>query len=295
MIIEKLESAGTYGWIAQELAKALDYLKNTDLKTLPSGRTEIDGDRMFAVVQDYTTSGEEELKFEAHRAYLDVQYIVAGTEKILVSSLQNFHQEAVPYRPDEDIVFYEETPKSVALILQEGDYAVFTPEDCHKTRCDADGKQKQKVKKVIVKIKIQKDQEEERVGQKMGIHHLAVRVKDFEAAKAFYTEGLGGECYAQWTHQKGFPACMIRLNGGGILEVLGDGGEALPDNFEERSGCFIHLALIVEDVEAAVERALEYGARLKGEIKDVDVPEPMHLGAVYGPSGEIVEFLKYRE
>ena len=44
-----------------------------------------------------------------------------------------------------------------------------------------------------------------------------------------------------------------------------------------------------------MERALEYGARLKGEIKDVDIPESMHLGAVYGPSGEIVEFLKYRD
>ncbi|MBU9725345.1 YhcH/YjgK/YiaL family protein [Diplocloster modestus] len=295
MIIEKLESAGTYGWIGQELAKALDYLKHTDLKTLPEGRVEIDGDRMFAVVQVYKTSGEEELKFEAHRAYLDVQYIIEGTEKILISNIENFHQEAVPYRPEEDIVFYQETPKSVALILQEGDYAVFTPEDCHKTRCDVNGKEKQNVKKVIVKIRIHKDQEEINMGQKIGIHHLAVRVKDFESAKAFYTEGLGGTCYAQWNHPKGFPACMIRLNAGGILEVLGEGREELPDDFEERNGCFIHLALIVEDVEAAVERALEYGARLKGEIKDVDIPESMHLGAVYGPSGEIVEFLKYRD
>jgi len=119
-----------------------------------------------------------------------------------------------------------------------------------------------------------------------------VRAKDYTASKKFYVEGLGAECYAEWEHWKGFMACMLRLNGGGIIEMLGSGEGELPDNFESIGGCYIHLALLVDDVEEAVNRAIAAGGRQKGEIKDNDVPSPMHIGTVFGPSGEIIEFLK---
>ena len=126
----------------------------------------------------------------------------------------------------------------------------------------------------------------------VSIHHIAVRAKDYTASKKFYVEGLGAECYAEWEHWKGFMACMLRLNGGGIIEMLGSGEGELPDNFESIGGCYIHFALLVDDVEEAVNRAIAAGGRQKGEIKDNDVPSPMHIGTVFGPSGEIIEFLK---
>ena len=45
-------------------------------------------------------------------------------------------------------------------------------------------------------------------------------------------------------------------------------------------------------MEATVASAVAHGGRQKGEIKDNDIPSPMHIGVVYGPSGEIIEFLK---
>lgn len=128
--------------------------------------------------------------------------------------------------------------------------------------------------------------------QNMKFHHIAIRARDYEASKEFYTEGLNARCYAQWKHPKGFMACMMELNGGGIIEMLGSGGEPLPENFEDRSGCYIHLALEVDDVEAAVAQAIRHGGLQKGDIKDSEVPSPMHIGTVYGPSGEIIEFLR---
>lgn len=128
--------------------------------------------------------------------------------------------------------------------------------------------------------------------QKIGIHHIAIRVKNYEESKKFYTEGLGAECYAEWNHWKGFQACMMRLNNGGIIEMLGSGKEGMPDDFEEVAGCYIHLALEVENVEEAVARAVANGGTQKGEIKDNEIPSPMHIGVVFGPSGEIIEFLK---
>lgn len=128
--------------------------------------------------------------------------------------------------------------------------------------------------------------------QTIGFDHICVRVKNYELSKKFYTEVLGAACYAEWHHQKGFMACMLRLNGGGVIEMLGNGIDSLPTNVEEISGCYIHLALRVDDVEAAVAKALEYGATSRGNIKDSQIPSPMHIGTVYGPSGEIIEFLK---
>ena len=127
--------------------------------------------------------------------------------------------------------------------------------------------------------------------QKISFHHIAIRAKDYTASKDFYVKGLGANCYAEWKHSKGFMACMMELSGGGIIEMLGSGEEALPENFESLSGCYIHLALQVENVESAVAQAVEHGGIQKGEIKDNLIPSPLHIGVVYGPSGELIEFL----
>lgn len=128
--------------------------------------------------------------------------------------------------------------------------------------------------------------------QNTAFHHIAIRAKDYDVSKKFYEEVLEARCYAEWKHWKGFMACMMELPGGGIIEMLGSGEDALPANFESVSGCFIHLALQVNDVEQAVANALSHGAVLKGEIKNNEIPSPMRVGAVFGPSGEIIEFLK---
>lgn len=128
--------------------------------------------------------------------------------------------------------------------------------------------------------------------QNTAFHHIAIRARDYEASKSFYTNVLGADCYAEWMHWKGFMACMMTLPGGGIIEMLGNGESALPENFESVSGCFIHLALQVNSVEQAVADALAHGAVQKGEIKRNEIPSPMQIGTVYGPSGEIIEFLK---
>ncbi len=131
--------------------------------------------------------------------------------------------------------------------------------------------------------------------QKMKLDHLCLRAKDYEASKEFYTEVMNAKVDKEWKHWKGFMACFLSLNNGGTIEMLGSGKGQLREDFEEISGSYIHIAIEVENVEEAVEKALQYGAKMKGEIKDNDVPYPIHIGAVYGLSGEIIEFLKYRE
>lgn len=138
-----------------DLQNAYQFLRTQNFFVMGSGKVTIDGDRMFAVVQEYDTSDKEELQYESHDKYVDVQYMVSGQEKILICDKGDVGEVSIPYDAEGDIVFYEDPgrePKE--LFLSAGEYAVFWPEDCHKTRCNVLEHEKTPVKKVIVKIKV---------------------------------------------------------------------------------------------------------------------------------------------
>lgn len=50
------------------------------------GRHEIDGDRVFALVQNYTTNPIEGALYEAHRRYSDIQFVFSGRKTPLGST-----------------------------------------------------------------------------------------------------------------------------------------------------------------------------------------------------------------
>lgn len=64
------------------IVRALDFLKNTDLKVLPGGRHAIEGDMMYANVDDVETKLFEATKPESHRNYVDIQFMVSGEENM---------------------------------------------------------------------------------------------------------------------------------------------------------------------------------------------------------------------
>ena len=71
-----------YKNLNESLYKGLRFLRETDLAALPAVRYEIDGDAVFALVQEYETHLPEECRWEAHYTYTDIQYIVEGSEKM---------------------------------------------------------------------------------------------------------------------------------------------------------------------------------------------------------------------
>ena len=82
MIIDALVNMDFYKNLNESLYKGLRFLRETDLAVLPVGRYEIDGDAVFALVQEYETHLPEECRWEAHYTYTDIQYIVEGSEKM---------------------------------------------------------------------------------------------------------------------------------------------------------------------------------------------------------------------
>lgn len=149
MILDKLENSALYENITENLKKGFNYLRNTDLKTLEVGKYEIDGTNVYALISEYETKKHEDCRPEAHHKYADIQCIISGKEAIGFVTLNN-QPEMVTYNPDKDIVFYQ--TETSPLILEEGMFAVFFPQDVHRPCMQIGGPEK--VKKAVIKVKL---------------------------------------------------------------------------------------------------------------------------------------------
>ncbi len=130
MVLDTFESADRYAALHRAFASAFRYLGETDLEALPSGRTDIDGDEMFVILDRQDGRGREGARLEAHRRYIDIQYTIRGEEEIGWTSLSACASPAGPFDEAKDIVFFDDAP-SCWLRVPHGTFAIFFPEDAH--------------------------------------------------------------------------------------------------------------------------------------------------------------------
>jgi biofilm protein TabA len=153
MILDRLENKNIYRPISDEIAVALDYLGKTDFSALPTGRQEIDGDRIYAVVLRYQPKTLAEAKAEAHRRYIDVQFVAKGIERMGYANLRPDLPECQPYNADKDCVLFDTIGD--LLEVTAGSFAIFWPQDVH-TPCIAPARPEDlaEVVKVVVKCRV---------------------------------------------------------------------------------------------------------------------------------------------
>lgn len=148
MILDHLENWQRYNWPSPKFAQAFEALAvlGTDV---PAGKTELDGDNAFFMVQDYETKPEPEF-FEAHRVYADIQILLEGREHILWTPAPANLTVTKPYEPDAE--FYAPTPEAASLLLEPGGFAVFFPQDGHAPGLAAS--EPAPVRKAVAKVRI---------------------------------------------------------------------------------------------------------------------------------------------
>ena len=130
--------------------KAFRFLATADLATLPKGRYELDGTDLYASVDEYLSREPEDCRLEAHRKYADIQYVITGQEQIGITPLAET-LEAIPYHPDNDILFLDGEVGLYGQATPER-FFVFFPYDAHMP-CLKSG-ERSPVKKVVVKVRI---------------------------------------------------------------------------------------------------------------------------------------------
>ncbi|RCX19359.1 YhcH/YjgK/YiaL family protein [Anaerobacterium chartisolvens] len=144
MIIDYFKNHQLYENNLKLLKEAFSFIKEVQDK--PAGRY-VKGD-MLAMVQTGTTRSAQEVKLEAHKKHIDVQYVVSGEEVMEWENVSNLQTE-IPYDPEKDIVFFEGS--GVQIPIKEGMFYLVFPQDAHKPCTHI--KTETSYKKVVLKIK----------------------------------------------------------------------------------------------------------------------------------------------
>lgn len=150
MIKDKLKNAENYYILSDNLRKGFEWLRDTDLEGLADGKYEIDGNVVYASVQTYLT--KTEANYEAHKNYIDIQYLIDGCEFVGVTDLDNC-KTCIEYDNERDLEFFECLKEDDYQSLRKGEFLVLFPHDAHKPSMDYNGL-KSEVKKVVVKVAV---------------------------------------------------------------------------------------------------------------------------------------------
>ena len=148
MILDQLGNYRNHTTLSARIAKALEYLTALSAKEFAPGRKDLETDKVFALHQVYRTERPENLLFETHRKYIDVQYVLDGREIIRYADAEGL-QEDIPYDGVKDIAFFKPA-EGTDCRMKSADFAVFFPSDGHMPKISVDGSEL--VKKVVVKI-----------------------------------------------------------------------------------------------------------------------------------------------
>ena len=152
MILDQLDSALMYGRLGERIAIGLALLNEDSVRNAAPGKYEVDGENLFYVVDEYETKPVEDGRLEIHRKYLDIQYIVSGAECVGYAPLVGLTEET-PYDGENDVAFYHYAPSMSKLVLKQGMFAIFWPNEPHMPGRRIE--EAEKVKKIVVKIRVE--------------------------------------------------------------------------------------------------------------------------------------------
>ncbi len=124
---------------------AFAFLKNQDLQQLPPGKYPIVGEHVFANVTDNPSNRIEDVKWESHKDYIDLQYVISGKEQIGVADTSG---AAITKPYTVDVINYQ--AEGTYYVAQPGTFFLFFPNNAHRPTIRVPGYDR--VKKIVLKI-----------------------------------------------------------------------------------------------------------------------------------------------
>jgi len=152
MIVDTLKNCHMYYGIHKDFEKAFDFIKKAEAEKLPVGKYEVDGTKVFAIVQEYNSKNPADFKFEGHTKYIDIQYISSGIEEIEVMNIKD-SKDGEGYIEEREVEFFACGENIGKVILGESEYGIFYPDDLHKPGLMHNG-ESTPVRKILMKIAV---------------------------------------------------------------------------------------------------------------------------------------------
>ena len=147
MIFDAIENAEIYFGLGEKFKTAFEFINSTDFDSVTDDKIEIDGENIFALLQKYETKNPENAAWEAHRNYIDIQYMVSGAENM--GFVKSCYLDVLEdYDKEKDVEYLNGLGDFVQV--GEGEFVVFFPDDAHMPSLKI--KENDEVFKVVVKI-----------------------------------------------------------------------------------------------------------------------------------------------
>jgi YhcH/YjgK/YiaL family protein len=147
MILDNLHNSDNYSSLHPLFKQAFDYLKSFDPDKIKEGKHDIVGDKLFALVSLHDNY-EANNKLEAHRSYIDIQYIHHGTDAIGWRELDTCKETLMTFDEAKDVALFTDAP-DFKFNLAAGCFTILYPQDAHAPLMG-----NEKLVRVVLKVKI---------------------------------------------------------------------------------------------------------------------------------------------
>ncbi len=151
MIVDNIRNYKKYIGVNPRFEKAFAFIEKAVKENLEVGKYEIEGDDIRGSISEYVTKDEKDCKYEGHRKYIDIQYIISGVEVFGVCDISKMTSKT-EYDEQKDYLPFENCEKQSIAVIEEGEYGIFFPNDIHKPGISFKG-EAAPVKKIVVKVK----------------------------------------------------------------------------------------------------------------------------------------------
>ncbi len=131
MIIDKLSQLARYAVVNPPVASLITDFAGQVNETTEIKKYLLDGERVFALVQEYAPREFDTAKVEIHRRYIDIHVPVFGEELICYCPIEKLEliEDFTPQ--SDDLLFKLDPQTAVRLAVRPGSFVWFNPEEGH--------------------------------------------------------------------------------------------------------------------------------------------------------------------
>ena len=148
MILDSLKNIKDYSALSPYFAKAIEFIQNCDLASLPLGRNEIYGDAVFANVMEVKPKTRTEAMLEVHRNYIDIQIPITASEVMGYTPLTELPEP--DYDDAADAALYPAGMSAREYFnVNTDEFVIFLPQDGHAPAITPVA-----MKKIVIKVAI---------------------------------------------------------------------------------------------------------------------------------------------
>ncbi|MBU2540183.1 YhcH/YjgK/YiaL family protein [Patescibacteria group bacterium] len=157
MILGNISEINKKSVFPKILLKYLNYIKTTDFSKFADGKYPLGRDVVMNLFS-YQTKKLKEKKAEVHKKYIDIQYVISGTELIGLGFNNPQNELLEEYNEEKDCTFYKKIENEHFLVINRGMFVIFFPTDIHRPGCIFN--EKSDIRKMVIKILVNKYEDE---------------------------------------------------------------------------------------------------------------------------------------